>query len=97
MGSRRMGIVKRPRFYWIGWPFEECMGVQSLEAEGYRIIDIEAEVPEESVWLADGADWKAGTEDEPHATFMRAIPRQRPPEKPAGLHKTPEEARARMR
>ena len=43
--------------------------------------------------LKEGAERPRG-EDEPWATFMRPIPRIRPPVSPAGLSATPAEARA---
>ena len=92
--SSECSPVKRPRLYWITFPlrrspefsWEACSGVLKARLRGPW--------PAWADLLKEGAERPRG-EDEPWATFMRPIPRVKPPVAPAGLSATPAEARNR--
>ena len=79
----------RPRLAWTSAGIHTTDGVYLQKEQDLTTVVMQGKAPLESEWLAPG--WKRCSGDTPFSTFMKAIPRQRPPPSPAGLNRCDEE------
>ena len=89
--------IHRPRFCWTNVPLTYLEGVWMEDERRWTRVHFEHEYPEMDQWLTEGTVWPGGEGGDCLPTCMKAIPRTRPPEKPAGLQKTDEDTRLRWR
>ena len=83
----------RPRLAWVSKEIRNTAGTWMEQCKGYVRLWMSADaVPDES-WIDPG--WERCSSDECLPTFMKAIARSKPPEKPAGLNRCSEQAIAR--
>ena len=75
--------MSRPRLAWVSCEVQATPGVTLVDHEGYTEVIMEGEFPPVDAWVRPG--WKPTTEDNIYPTFMKAIRRWTPPERPAGL------------
>ena len=73
----------RPRLAWVSFEVETGPGVQLERCRGYVRVHMQAEGIADEQWLRAG--WRRCSRDQPLATFMKAIKRERPPPRPAGV------------
>eukprot|EP00435_Cladocopium_sp_Y103_P037213 s325_g9.t2 len=80
--------MRRPRFAWVSEPLEGVFPDVAIEAKRYwREVTARAPYPESSQWLEPGHCWDGERQGAIFPTCMKAIPRRKPPPRPAGLHK----------
>ena len=78
--------MNRPRLCWCSEEIEGTMnGLVFNQLEFWTEVVAEADYPETSQWLTPGAAWPGESEGAVFPTAMKAIVRQRPPPRPAGL------------
>ena len=78
--------MNRPRLCWTSEEIEGVLeGLHFVETEFWTEGHAEAEYPDTSQWISDGAVWPGQDEGAVFPTAMKAIVRRRPPERPAGL------------
>eukprot|EP00438_Fugacium_kawagutii_P014155 Skav213268 [mRNA] locus=scaffold2944:31681:35312:+ [translate_table: standard] len=90
--------ARRPRLFWLSVELTAEEDVDSiLRPHFVEKVYRSSVLEEEKDFLIAGAKWEAGQENNKlkFPTMTRAIPRSRPPPKPAGLESTDEEARKR--
>jgi len=91
--SSGLSDVRRPRYYWIDWKISSGRFAQ-VEPETRRAkVKFDSPIPDGSRELERG--WSRADETGAFATFMRAIPRKRPPFKPCGIDSCDDAAIAR--
>lgn len=92
--SGTLSRVRRPRFFWISEPVDfSAIGLVE-PGPNYTTVHISAPLEPTDLWVSPGWSW-LGEPETSLPTFIRSIPRKRPPPKPAGLGHTPDEARLR--
>ena len=83
----------RPRFCWTSLWLENFCGLEITPCNGYKMVSVAGTWPEPSQWLTP--EWEQADPKVVYPTFMKAIPRVRPPPQPAGLARTDELTRTR--
>lgn len=93
--SGSLSTVRRPRFFWVSEKisFDDIGAVEP--GVGYRVARVPGPFEPPNLWVSPGWSWVSESNPVNLPTFTRSIPRYKPPVRPAGLHHTPEEARAR--
>eukprot|EP00438_Fugacium_kawagutii_P022919 Skav229978 [mRNA] locus=scaffold372:377191:382604:+ [translate_table: standard] len=97
--AQALSRVRRPRLFWFSVPLIMHEEVERYEETDYDVMVYGTQTEEMKYILDEGWKWPKG-ESDPKArfpTFTRAIPRAKPPKKPAGLEHTPAEAQERWR
>lgn len=80
--------MRRPRFCWTSEQVELCLpGLEVTPKRYWNEVWCPAEYPQTSQWLTPGYTWEGEERYALFPTAMKSIPRQRPPPRPAGLHK----------
>ena len=82
--SSGLSEVRRPRYYWLDWPVVSGEGVEVHSRPDKVEVRFHMELPPGSCWLERG--WQRIDPCKPFATFMRAIPRTKPPFMPCGIN-----------
>eukprot|EP00438_Fugacium_kawagutii_P005000 Skav230039 [mRNA] locus=scaffold465:66745:71032:+ [translate_table: standard] len=77
--------ISRPRYAWISKPVTATVGTVLIPRDGYVQVEMTAEFPSAEHWLEPG--WSLNDPEVKFATFMKSIPRWKPPSVPAGLHR----------
>ena len=80
----------RPRLAWVSSAVEAGEGVTLERQSGYTRVHMAAEPVPDAAWVDPG--WRRCCPEEKLPTFMKAISRQRPPPKPAGISRCEPEA-----
>ena len=75
--------MSRPRLAWVSFPVTASEGVELLDFETYVEVKMIAKFPSADAWITPG--WKQNDPTVIFPTFMKSIPRARPPPFPAGL------------
>eukprot|EP00435_Cladocopium_sp_Y103_P041711 s423_g11.t1 len=85
----------RPRLAWCSEEFYSMEGLRLVPEKDYVRVTVLEGAVEDSQWMRPG--WRRTLEGEGNnfATFMKSIPRVRPPPFPAGLDKCDEDTRQR--
>lgn len=102
--AAEIGRCRRPRLYWISGvglvPGDDLSVAarRTLRGHNYQVkqIKVDTERPPLTWFLNEGTT-KMAEPEEPFATFTRPIPRQSPPEDPAGFDQASEKALKRWR
>ena len=90
--AAQLSWVKRPRLYWCSWEVKPQGAEQLSSKAGYQQWDFPDYRPDRNHWQEPG--WqKVGEGALP--TFTRALPRDKPPLRPAGLETASAEAQER--
>ena len=80
--------MRRPRFAWSSIGLEGVFPDVTITQERYwREVTALSEYPLTSSWLEPGFQWEGEAQGSVFPTCMKALPRKRPPEKPAGLNR----------
>ena len=87
--------VSRPRFCWTNRLLPLLPGVQVVDKGGYLEVTALAKYPCTEQWIREDSSWEPEDQETVFPTCMKAIPRTRPPPAPAGLARTPHDARER--
>ena len=87
--------MRRPRLYWLSRPLQEGWEEACRASKGRRCVPLTACLPDDSTWLDTGAEYVPASEAARLPTAVRRIPRRRPPERPAGLHRCDAAAKQR--
>ena len=79
------------------WTDQDCVGARGdrglfrglefAEQSHWTEVRAVAAYPDEQQWLSEGAEWPGGRWGTVFPTAMKAIPRKRPPERPAGINR----------
>ena len=85
--------MARPRFCWTSLELFEVSGLRFTHTEGYIEVEVQGKWPNSAQWLDEGAS--ECNEGVVYPTCMKAIRRERPPPKPAGISRTDARCRAR--
>ena len=102
MEAAQLGRCRRPRLYWLSGvdiiPGDDLKVLQWVIMRGHEYhvkeVRVDTERPPLEWFLEKGASKMKGPDD-PFATFTRPIPRQSPPDSPAGLDQASERAKKR--
>ena len=102
--AAQLGRCRRPRLYWIkGIPMIEGDDITvhraaTIRGHNYLVkqVKVDTERPPLDWFLSEGAR-KMEDPEEPFATFTRPIPRQSPPDQPAGMDQASDKALKRWR
>ena len=102
--AAEIGRCRRPKLYWISGvglvPGDDLSVAarRTLRGHNYQVkqIKVDTERPPLTWFLNEGTT-KMAEPEEPFATFTRPIPRQSPPEDPAGFDQASEKALKRWR
>lgn len=86
----------RPRFAWCSETLYEMQGIQLWTEKEYLRAYLDGPPVSNSQWIRPGWSWEAQS-GVAFPTFMKAIKRNSPPVKPAGLERTDWETRERWR
>ena len=84
--SGDLSEVRRPRYYWVDWPIRLGEGASLQDVGSHGVVKLVANGPAWSRFLEDGAKHTESWQGQ-FATFMRSIPRKRPPPRPLGVDK----------
>ena len=88
--------MSRPRLAWTNETVEGALeGLEFHQERHWKTIKAEAPYPLLSDWLEPGFEWPGYADGEVLPTAMKAIVRQVPPLRPAGLHRCNNDARGR--
>ena len=80
--------MRRPRLCWTSEYIEGCMDDVTVEhQQRWRRVHAEAPFPPTESWIEPGVDWPGASQGIILPTAMKAIVRQRPPLRPAGIEK----------
>ena len=85
--------ISRPRFCWTNHKLEALPGVLVVDKGDFIEVIAKNEYPPIKSWLTEGCVWRPADPSTVFPTCMKAIRRRQPPPKPAGLDRTPEDAR----
>ena len=83
----------RPRFAWCSEIAGSRNDARVTRRKGFSEVTMAADKLDDQGWIQPG--WERVSRDNNLPTFMKSIPRERPPPNPAGLNRTPEDAVAR--
>ena len=90
--------MRRPRFAWLSEKLESVFPDIQIENKSYwREVFAQADYPTTSSWIEDGHVWEGEQFGAIFPTCLKAIPRQRPPPRPAGIKKCDEACLARWK
>lgn len=90
--------MRRPRFAWLSEKLESVFPDIQIENKSYwREVFAQADYPATSSWIEDGHIWEGEQFGAIFPTCLKAIPRQRPPPRPAGIKKCDEACLARWK
>eukprot|EP00435_Cladocopium_sp_Y103_P055249 s1780_g18.t1 len=87
--------ISRPRFCWTNKKLPNLPGVRLVDKGHFVEVQAVAEYPKVGQWLREDSWWEPETSETVFPTCMKAIKRERPPPAPAGLARTPQDARDR--
>eukprot|EP00438_Fugacium_kawagutii_P027135 Skav225198 [mRNA] locus=scaffold3065:268759:273280:+ [translate_table: standard] len=87
--------IHRPRFCWTNVEIHPLPDVEIQEKPFWKEVIMVHTFPTLDQWLEDGAVWEGSELGTILPTCMKAIPRARPPPRPAGLHRVDEDTRLR--
>ena len=87
--------ISRPRFCWTNRSLPLLPGVHVTDKGDFLEVQAPAAYPQNEQWLREDPIWAPDDADAVFPTCMKAIRRQRPPPAPAGLSRTPPDARER--
>ena len=88
--------IHRPRLCWTSEDWHHMIPGITLTKEQYWIrVWAPASWPDDQQWIADGWVWEGAGSGQALPTAMRTVPKQNPPPFPAGIARTPPEARQR--
>ena len=83
--------MRRPRLCWCDEPLEGAVkGTSLVQERRWRRLVAEVDYPPLSDWLEPGYSWPGGQQGAIFPTAMKAIRRERPPPRPAGLQRCSE-------
>ena len=85
--------MSRPRLAWVSTEVLAGPGVTLIDQGDFVEVQMTATFPPNSSWLRPG--WRPTEEGVIYPTFMKSIPRERPPPKPAGINRCSDQALAR--
>eukprot|EP00438_Fugacium_kawagutii_P030575 Skav232830 [mRNA] locus=scaffold2600:52216:56365:+ [translate_table: standard] len=77
--------MSRPRFCWTDLDLFEVPGITYVDKGDYVEMEVSGTWPEPKDWLTEG--WYQLDPSAIFPTCMKAIPRVKPPEQPAGIHR----------
>ena len=80
--------MSRPRLAWVSFEVTATEGVELIDWGEYVEVKMTARFPGSDVWAMAG--WNPTTSGITYPTFMKSIPRYRPPPSPAGLRRCSE-------
>ena len=90
--------INRPRLCWSSVPLEGCLdGLTAMVEDHWTTITALAPYPALEDWIEEGVYWPGYDEGEILPTAMKAIIRNKPPAKPAGISRCTEGAIARWK
>jgi hypothetical protein len=90
--------MRRPRFCWTTEKLESLLpDVSVVPGSYFKEVIAEAEYPLTQQWLTPGFTWEGEAQGTVFPTCMKAICRQSPPPRPAGLEKCDSACQARWR
>ena len=88
--------ARRPRWYWFDWPLLESADLTWQVSPGLVTAELRGPWPTWADRLEEGA-YRPRGELASWATFMRPIPREKPPQSPAGLQSCSAEVKSRWK
>ena len=78
--------MRRPRFAWLSERLEETFAdIEIVEHRYWNEVKATAPYPPTEVWIEPGHTWEGERDGAIFPTCMKAIPRERPPPRPAGI------------
>ena len=88
--------MRRPRLCWTSEDLEGAVqGITFEEERHWRTVHAPANYPCQEDWITPGSTWPGGCDGEALPTAMKAIPRNAPPWRPAGISRCDEDTIAR--
>ena len=88
--------LRRPRLCWTNADIQGCLeGVSFVEERRWTSIEAKAPFPSVSQWLTPGFSWPGEKVAQCFPTCMRAVWKDSPPSKPAGIHRADHDCRSR--
>ena len=88
--------LRRPRLCWTNVELEGCLdGVSFFEDRRWIRVEAKAPFPACSQWITPGFHWPGEHQVGCFPTCMRAVWKDHPPSKPAGIHRADVDCRAR--
>ena len=87
--------VNRPRLYWSGWDVVQNDAVTEVDEGDRRRLRFDVDRGPCTRWLDSGCSWVGELEGRPLPTFIRHVPKNKPPRDPRGFHRASDEAKAR--
>lgn len=85
--------MHRPRLCWCSEPLEDCLaGITITHEARWKRVWAEAPYPDKTQWIEPGVEWPGGEQGYVLPTAMKCIVRNKPPYKPAGIHKCSQDA-----
>ena len=82
--------ISRPRFAWTSFPRALLPGTSWHDREGYYDLQLRGDGISSSQWLREGWSWEPADSATKFPTFMKSIPRTRPPPAPIGIRRCDE-------
>ena len=82
--------ISRPRFTWTSFPRAQLAGIRWQDRGGYFELELSGEGISPSQWLRPGCLWEPLDPTTKFPTFMKSIPRVRPPPAPIGIRRCDE-------
>ena len=82
--------ISRPRFAWTSFPRCQLPGTTWLDREGYFDLQLSGDSVASDQWLRAGWTWEPADPTTKFPTFMKSIPRTRPPPAPIGIRRCDE-------
>lgn len=80
--------LKRPRLCWTSEDVEGCLeGISVVENKRWSEIVAHGPYPTVDQWIAPGFSWPGESSAKAFPTCMRAVWKESPPPKPAGIHR----------
>ena len=89
--------VARPRLYWTDWEVTWPSDATAYTTNDRTVINFSPVRTSCKDWLRQGSHWQGEATGRPLRTFLRWIPRERPPQHPHGLKRCNEEELARWK
>lgn len=88
--------LRRPRLCWTNVNLEGCLhGITLLPDRRWVRVEAKAPFPTTSQWITPGFEWPGERDVGCFPTCMRAVWKDTPPSKPAGIHRADNNCRAR--
>ena len=90
--------MRRPRYAWVSEDLDGGLpDIEISQGSYWRTLHAEAEYPLTEQWIEPGHEWEGERSNAVFPTCLKAIPRARPPPKPAGLSRCQDDALERWR